>query len=385
MLSGGMMSRRELLQASAALPAAGAARASPDGAGLDDLARERGLRFGSAFAWSRPNADAASFANPAYAALLKKDCGLLVPENEMKWQAIRPAPGKFDFQRMDAMVDYAMANGFAMRGHTLLWHYHRWFPRWLNEMDFGLAPAVAAANLLADHIRTVATRYGKRIYSYDVVNEAVDPDDGSLRQTSLSRAMGSAEAVLDHAFHVAHEAAPHAELVYNDYMSWEDGNEAHRDGVLKLLEGFRKRGTPVHTLGVQSHIGVFKPVASIDALVDRLAPAWRSFLDKVTEMGFRLVITEFDVRDRGLPADPNQRDAGVARFAGAYLDLMLSYPQLHDILVWGMSDRYSWLRGFEPREDGQMTRGSPYDTDLKPKPLYRAIEQSLRSASPRSA
>lgn len=354
-------------------------------AGLQAVAATRNLSFGSCFAWSPPGADAGSFANPSYAALLERDCGVLVAENEMKWQRLRPAADRFDFDRFDAMVDYARSRGLDLRGHTLLWHYDRWFPAWLNSYDFGPGPRTEAERLVATHIRTVVERYGTRIRSYDVVNEAVDPADGELRQTSLSRAMGSAEAVLDHAFHTARRHAPHAELVYNDYMSWEAGNERHRAGVLRLLEGFKARKVPVDALGVQSHIGLFGPTPSVADLVAQLTPAWRAFLDQVVAMGYRLVVTEFDVRDRGLPAGIAVRDRGVAEFARAYLDIMLSYPQLSDVLVWGMSDRYSWLRGFEPRPDGQITRGSPYDVDLQPKPLRAAIAAALAAAPARPA
>jgi endo-1,4-beta-xylanase len=117
--------------------------------------------------------------------------------------------------------------------------------------------------------------------------------------------------------------------------------------------------------------------------VDQLTPDWRRFLDAVTTMGYRLVVTEFDVRDRGLPAAVPTRDAGVAAFARAYLDIMLSYPQLNDLLCWGLTDRYSWLRTFEPREDKQVTRGLPYDEAFRPKPLYGAIRDALAAAPAR--
>lgn len=373
-----MIDRRNLLAGSAALLAATTARAAD--APTDTLkaaAASKGRRFGSAFAWSPPGADAGSFANPAYAALLKRDCDVLVPENQMKWQAIRPAADRFDFSRFDPMVEWATTNGFALRGHTLLWAYSKWFPAWLNNHDFGQRPAVEAARILDQHIDTVTKRYGRKIESYDVVNEAVDPDTGGLRETSLSRAMGGTAVVLDHAFRTARAAAPHAELVYNDYMSWEDGNAKHRAGVLALLEEFRRRGTPVDALGVQSHIGLFKPTTDAGAVAKRLEPEWRAFLDRVTGMGYRLVITEFDVRDKGLPATIAPRDKGVADFARAYLNIMLSYPQLGDVLAWGMSDRYSWLRGFEPRTDGVIARGCPYDVDFKAKPLRGAVLAAL--------
>ena len=121
-----------------------------------------------------------------------------------------------------------------------------------------LRPA-QAEKLLTDACATVCRRYGKRIYSYDVVNEAVQPETGEIRDTNVTRALGG-EHFLDLMFHTARAEAPHAQLVYNDYMSWERNSEdeTHMRGVLKLLEGFRKRGTPVDALGVQSHIRLLK-------------------------------------------------------------------------------------------------------------------------------
>jgi endo-1,4-beta-xylanase len=352
--------------------------------GLNAVAAARGMRFGSAFAWSAAGADAGSFANPNYAALLQGECGVLVPENEMKWQALRPSATEFRFDRFDAMVDYARVNGLALRGHTLLWHSERWFPAWLNAYDFGASPAAEAERLVMEHIRTVTTRYGTRIGSYDVVNEAVDNSTGAMRETSLSRAMGSAEAVLDVAFNAARRHAPHAELVYNDFMSLEPRNERHREGVLRLLQGFRARGTPVDALGVQSHLGI-DGNTDVAALVAAQTPAWRAFLDAVTGMGYRLVITELDVRDRGLPADNAVRDAAVAGLTRSYLDLMLSYPQLTDVLAWGMSDRYTWLRGFEVKPGDLPARALPYDDGFRAKPMRTAIAEAFAAAPARPA
>jgi endo-1,4-beta-xylanase len=358
-----------------ALPApASAARTAAVGS-LAAAAARTGRRFGSAFAWGPPGHDGGTFANPPYAALLESQCTILVPENEMKWQALRPTPDGFDFGRFDAMMAYAQAKGFAVRGHNLLWHQPKWMPRWEESHDFGARPASEAARLLSQHIDTVCTRYGSRIESYDVVNEAVNPADGTLYETALSRALGGATATLDHAFHTARASAPHAQLVYNDYMSWEPGNAAHRAGVLRLLEGFRARGVPVDALGVQSHIITQGP--DTPRIVGQLQPDWSRFLDAVTAMGYRLVITELDVRDNALPADPAPRDRAVADFTHAYLDVMLDYPQLRDILVWGMTDRYSWIEGFEPRPDKALRRPCPYDRDFIPKPMRTAIVDAL--------
>ena len=376
------LSRRHALAGAAALVASAAIGTPNAPASLNVLAQPSGRRFGSAVAWGKPGADRGSFANPAYARILERECGLLVPENELKWQWSRPGPDKFDLRQMDAIADYADKHGFALRGHTLFWTPTKWYPKWLERTHFGSAGE--AERLLTTHVQTVCRRYGKRIYSYDVVNEAVQPETGAIRDTNVTRALGG-EHFLDLMFHTARAEAPHAELVYNDYMSWErnDEDETHIRGVLKLLEGFRKRGTPVDALGVQSHIRLLKadPVA---AVVRESQGPWRRFLDEVVGMGYKLVITEFDVNDRMAPGNVAKRDRMVADYARAYLDVMLSYKQLRDILCWGMCDRYSWLEGFDPRKDKLPKRGTPYDRHFRPKPLREAIAAAFAAAPPRA-
>lgn len=377
------ITRREGLAAALAMAATagigGVAGAAAPGS-LHQLAKAKGMRFGSAVG-ARPSSSG-SFRNPGYAALLQRDCGILVAENEMKWQALRPSATDYNFAPFDEMVAFAETNGMAMRGHTLMWHRPQWQPTWLESHDFGAKPATEAARLLTTHIKAVTDRYRGKILSYDVVNETV-LEDSSLATTAISRAIGGTETLVDLAFHTAREQLPSAELVYNDYMSWEPGNEKHRAGVLKLLEGFKKRSVPVDALGLQSHIRIdtYDPATGTGPKQER---EWRKFIDEVVAMGYRLLITEFDVNDQALPADIPSRDASVAAYAKAYFDLMFSYPQLKDVLAWGMCDPYSWLQEFKPvRTDGQPKRPTPYDAEFKPKPLHAAIAAALRAAPAR--
>ena len=377
------LTRRQSLASAGALLAATSVRSLGQSAAvsLNALAQLSGRRFGSAVAWARPGTDTGSFTNPRYAAVLEHDCKLLVPENQLKWQWVRRSRDSFDFRAFDAIADYAGQHGFALRGHTLFWTPTKWYPKWLVETQF--RSTAEAEKLLVDHVRTVCRRYGTRIYSYDVVNEAVQPETGEIRDTNVTRALGG-EHFLDLMFHTARQESPHALLVYNDYMSWERNavDEMHIKGVLRLLEGFKKRGTPVDALGVQSHIRLLKD-APVAQLVAESEKPWRRFLDEVVGMGYKLIVTEFDVNDHAAPTNIAARDHLVADYGRAYLDLMLSYPQLGDLLAWGMVDRYSWLNNFDPRADKTLKRGTPYDVNFRPKLLHQAMADEFRSASSR--
>jgi endo-1,4-beta-xylanase len=353
--------------------------ATPE-ASLNALAKAKGMRFGSAT--SAGPSMSGSFRNPDFAALLKRDCGILVAENEMKWQSLRPNARDYNFAPFDDMVAFAEANDLAIRGHTLMWHRPQWQPGWLEIHDFGVRPASEAERLLTTHIKAVTDRYRGRINSYDVVNETV-LEDSTLAETAISRAIGGTETLVDLAFRTAREQLPNAQLVYNDYMSWEPGNEKHRAGVLKLLEGFRKRGVPVDAFGIQSHIRIdtYDPTTGNGPRQER---EWRKFIDEVVAMNYTLLLTEFDVNDQALPADIASRDQSVADYAMAYLDIMFDYKQLRDVLAWGLCDRFSWLQGFQPlRADGQQKRPCPYDENYKAKPLYQTLVDAFTAAPAR--
>ncbi|MBV9932325.1 MAG: endo-1,4-beta-xylanase [Alphaproteobacteria bacterium] len=370
--------------AAAAFPATAASLPATPKPSLNALARRGGRRFGSAVGTGWPGRGGGAFADPRYRRIVEGECGLIVPENELKWSWVQPRPGVFDFAAADRLLGWASAHGMAMRGHNLVWHHPHWWPAWVTSHDFGARPASEAERLLTTHIDTVCRRYGARIASWDVINEAVDAGTGEMRETVFSRAMGGRpDDVLDLAFRTARAAVPHCQLVYNDYMSWEPGNEKHRAGVLRLLERLRKRGTPVDALGVQSHIGSGNNPGDPSIFGPHDEGAWRRFLDEVTGMGYQLLITEFDVNDRGIVGDAAARDRAVADYAKAYLDLMLSYRQLGDILAWGMTDDRSWLQERPGRADGRPKRPCPYDAQGRPKPLRAAIAAALAHAPSR--
>jgi endo-1,4-beta-xylanase len=387
------LSRRDMLALStaAAIVGRGTSHAETSGTtpdSLNGLGEAKGLRFGSCLgtgpsgAPRQPGVSGAranQFDDAQLKTLFVRECGMLVPENELKWYAIRPNPTDFTFVRADTLMAFAAANGLLVRGHTLLWNRNEWMPAWTQSHDFGSRPASEAERLLTTHIRTVASRY-PQIFSWDVVNETINPRTGGMTDSVFTKYLGS--EVIDIAFHAARAAAPKAQLVYNDYMSWGPHNAVHCAGVLKLLERLKKNNVPIDALGVQSHIGPGAADAEA-AFGSDDQRGWRAFLDAATAIGLDLVITEFDVGDQTMAAAVTTRDAQVAALARDYLDLMLSYRQLRYAMAWGLVDKYSWLRDRWLRADGLPKRPLPYDDDYRPKPLRAAIADAFRAAPER--
>lgn len=342
-------------------------RFSIDPLSLKDLAAEKGIKFGSAMASHQVD-------DPKYAAIMKRECGVMVAENAHKMYTIQPTRENMNWEPADKLAMFAKENNIAMRGHTLVWHHPRWMPDWVNGATFSSAEA---ENVLGGYIRQVAGRYDPLLYSWDVVNESVDDGDGSFRTTSFSEALGGTVNTIDYCFRVAKEAAPNSSLAYNDYMSWESTSAAHRLGVLRLIEALRKKDTPIDAIGLQSHSNYEMPT-QFDRTRQR---DWIAFLDELKGLGIkRFYVTEFDVNDTRMTADIRTRDEAIAAYTKDYFDLMLSYEETKDILIWGMVDGMNWLQNFMPREDGVEKRPTLYDSNYQPKLVREAVAAALRAA-----
>jgi len=346
---------------------------------LDSLARAKGVRFGSTLGSLGRRS---RFHDTPYRELTARECSVLVPENETKWPQLQPDPNKpHDFAAADEMLAWVKSQGMVMRGHCLLWMDSKWLPQWIKQYDFGAQPRVGVERLLTGHVRSTCTHFGRDVESWDVVNEAVVRETGQLHENLLSPNLASIDQI-ELMFRLAREHAPHAQLVYNDFMDWGAENEAHRSGVLKLLAELKRRGAPVQALGVQAHIGVYEAPVKPNAERSR---QWRRFLDEAMAMDLDILITEFDVNDKALPADFTERDAGVAALARDWLDTTLDVPRLNRFLCWGLSDPHSWLQEFQPRADGLPKRCCPFDAQLRTKPLRGAIADALRAMPARPA
>lgn len=385
-----MTNRRDALGlaafGAAAAMTAGEARAATPFMGLDALARAKGLiGFGSCIGDGSAIAKLNSFNDEGVLNIHRRECGIVVPANALKWTAIRPNPQDFNFYDGDKVVAWGEANKMKVRGHNLLWLRPDRNPDWMQTMDFGPRPATGAEKMLRDHITTVCKRYGNRIYTWDVVNEAIDPFTGNVRDMMFTKYLGA--AAVDIAFDAARAALPaDCALVYNDYMGWNDASAKHRDGVLKLLDHMKSQKLKVDYLGVQAHIGAgLIGFVMGDGKFDAGQQAvYKQFLDSAVGMGHRLAITEFDVSEDNTPSDIHARDKVLADLTRRYMDFMLGYKQMDYVMCWGMVDHYSWLQSRNLRPDGMLKRGTPYDPNYQPKLMREAFADAFRKMAPRT-
>jgi endo-1,4-beta-xylanase len=305
---------------------------------------------------------------PKYADLVAQQCGILVPGNELKWDALRPTPDEFDFSAGDWIEQFARSHGMLFRGHALVWEQAlpNWFASTVNSQN--------AEQVLLNHVSTVVRHFAGKVHSWDVVNEAILVGDGradGLKVTPWLSYLGP--QYIDLAFHAAHQADPKAMLVYNEnWLEPEDSaSEQRRQAALSLLTRLVKRGVPIHGLGIQSHF-----IAETNAA----GQGFKRFLQAVENLGLCILVTEMDVRDHLLPGDIAIRDGLVAKQYYDYLSFILQFKSVKPVLTWGLSDSSTWIAKHNPRHDGLPVRPLLYDAELHPKPALAAVRRAFDEA-----
>jgi endo-1,4-beta-xylanase len=323
------------------------------GQSLKEAAAQAGLLYGSPLF---PQ----DFNKPRLLDLYEEQTSIVAATVYMK--KTQPDRGHFDFSAPDRVRDFARSKRIQVRGHTLI--YGNATPDWVRDVSRDQAEKV-----LVEHVRTLVSRYAGQMHSWDVVNEAIDPNSDRpdlFRRTPWVEHLDA--GYIELAFRTAAEADPKAILTYNDFGIEGDApdHDVKRRAILRLMEQLKKNNVAIGALGIQSHIG----------------PQWhgtklRGFLREVEQMGLKIFITELDVRDKELPADNSARDRAVAETYLRYLDSVLENRAVEAVLTWGLYDGDSWLQERQSRNDGKHVRPLPFDEEMRPKPVVEAMMQAF--------
>jgi len=304
--------------------------------------------------------------------LIKFHFNSFTPENEMKPQSVQGVQGEFNFEPLDEQL--AKVPGMALIGHTLTWHSQS--PTWMWGSPTALNAKKAKANMDA-HIAAVMKRYGKRLYSVDVVNEAMadgasDADWKKNLRTNEGWYLAMGPAWVEQAFLSAAKIVDankwNCKLYYNDYNL---DYPAKAKAVYEMVKDInarnakkRKNGKPlIEGIGMQAHYSEGTRAANVEESIKLFS----------TLPGVSIAVTELDV---------TYANTGVLTAAQAKAQ-SLKYAELFDVYkrnaagpgngkkgriervtFWGISDGDSWRGGSFPLV---------FDKNLRAKEAFKAI------------
>lgn len=313
------------------------------------------------------------------AQLIPYQFNALTPENAMKSERIHPQWDRYHFEQADMIVDYAQKNGIKLNGHTLIWHSQ--LPSFMHEIK----SADSVRMFFNEHIRTLVTRYNGKIYSWDVVNEALN-EDGTLRKSVFLDKLGDNYIV--EAFRLAERYGPDTKLYYNDYNIEQPKKRA---GAIRLIKQIQQAGVRIDGVGIQGHWNIRSvPFDEIEKSIQEYAA-----------LGIEVMFTELDL---GVLPNPWDSDGAEISNTSEYSEKMDPYKNrlpdsvaqiqaqqyeklfnlflkynnnISRITFWGVNDRQSWLNGWPI--PGRTNYPLLFNRQNDPKPaFYKVIETKKR-------
>ncbi|KAJ5618982.1 endo-1-4-beta-xylanase [Penicillium lagena] len=296
----------------------------------------------------------------AYLNVLRKNFGEMTPANAMKFMYTEPEQNVFNFTEGDYFLDVAERFGSQVRCHNLVW---------VSQLsDFVTSQnwtAEALTAVMRNHIFKTVQHFGRRCYSWDVVNEALN-SDGTFSSSVWYDTIGEEYFYL--AYQYAQEAlaeigANNVKLFYNDYGIENPGAKA--DAVLQLVSELRKRHTRIDGVGLESHF----IVGETPSLADQLSTK-QSYI----RAGLDVAITELDIR---FSEAPFYSAAGQRQQAADYYTSVTSCveagPRCIGVVVWDFDDAYSWVPSTFAGQGG----ATLFNSTLQAKPAYYAVAEAL--------
>jgi endo-1,4-beta-xylanase len=311
--------------------------------------------------------------DPAADAFIVQQFNAATPENIMKAEVIHPAWDQYNFDLADKLVAYGKKHNIGITAHTLIWHSQ--LPVYMRRMQ----NADSVRLYMTNHIQTVASRYDGKVYSWDVVNEALN-EDGTMRHSVFQQKLGDDFVV--EAFRLAQKAAPHTKLYYNDYNIEQPKKRA---GAIALVKKIQAAGVRIDGVGIQGHwhVGTI-PLNDIE-----------QSLKDFSALGIKVAFTELDINVLPNPvrtADVSQRaayneksnpyvnglpDSVQQALANDYENLFRLFVKYKNnisrVTFWGVNDGQSWLNGWPI--PGRVNYPLLFDRQLHPKPaFYKVID-----------
>jgi uncharacterized protein (TIGR03437 family) len=276
------------------------------------------------------------------------------------------AQGEFTFSDGDAMVAVAEANGIPVHCHHLIGP-NIYIPGWVKNGNF---TAAQLTEIMNTHIQTAMGHFKGKCASWDVIEEALNPD-GTV-DTSTDNVWGNiiGPSYIDTAFQTARQTDPHAKLYWND--GGIENQTPKAMGLYTVLSGMLQRGTPIDGVGLESH---FTP--DLGLLYSPDLASMVANMAQLTKMGLSARISELDVRI-ALPATSSELADQATAFS-IVVQACLNSPNCVSITSWGADDTTSWIAnsGYFPGYGA----ATLFDVNFQPKPAYTAVMDTLRTAA----
>jgi endo-1,4-beta-xylanase len=288
---------------------------------------------------------------------LTQNFGGITLENAMKPQFISPKQGVYTFQEADALIALAQKNGMKVHGHTLA--FTEGLPHWMRSLPTSTeAERQQSGKILLDYVRTVMTHFKGKFATLDVINEPLDPDQGSQQQPNIwSKVFGNDYGAI--ISKTVYDVDPDVLQTVNENGIEMPGDR--QDAFLAYVQRVNALGGHIGGVGLQAHV--------YDMSTDAIdASSLNDTINRFGAAGFKVRISENDV------TDDSGTTAQAAQFATIFITCLRNKNCI-SYTTWGINDNYDWFID----DNGSLQQGHDLlFNGASPTSAYAALQNSLK-------
>ncbi|HZQ69644.1 MAG TPA: endo-1,4-beta-xylanase [Terriglobales bacterium] len=283
-----------------------------------------------------------------------------------------PERGRFDFSRMDTLMQFAKEHQMKIWGSALIYRADS-LPQWMQDQMHSGPPRRSFSEseleqLMRTHIQSLIRHGGDSFYAWGVVNE---PLSGHNQPWQLI--LGE-EDYIAKAFKFAREATS-LPLVLNETFGHKGIDKERADEFFALVKRLKSKAVPIDGVGTEMHL-------EMQQLDSDYLEQFKEFLRRARELKVSVYITEMDVYQGPAGAVANAFEVQKK----VYHDVAaacLADSNCKALTVWDLSDKDTWL---SHKQRNALTDPKPdlFDEDFEKKPAYYGVLEALKERAARN-
>ena len=290
----------------------------------------------------------------------------------------------YTLDNTDELVKFAIKNKIEIWLQPLITD-NKQTADWIVNGDYS---AEELSSIMRNWIETIINRYKNNTTYINVVNEALLGLDNSGEfkwntENNIWMNMGWYQGkhhrfpkYLIEAFKIAREiGGPSIQYIYNQWGN-ATTNSKMGDACYKLYFALKEEGIVLDGMGIQLHCALKKGKLFEQPGGENIEFDFNSFkkqLNEYKEKNINVHITEFDIALSEKPNNDELENQG--RFYAEMLKYSLRNTAVKTFKIWGVSDKYSWIRHSLPYQASPLL----YDTNFNEKPALLYMKNILKN------
>ena len=264
--------------------------------------------------------------NDAYKQKVAEVFNIATLENNLKWPAWEGEWGS-NFTQRGAInaIRWLSEQNVAVRGHVLVWpganHLPNRLQTQLENVPLNATQQETLRDAIASHIANEAGRLAGSLSAWDVVNEPRTNHD-------VMDALNEGDGAMVSWFQQAAASDPNASLYLNEFgilTSSGSTDTNNQRQLFETLDYLLQNDAPIDGVGLQGHFR--------ESSLTGPEQIW-SILDRYTELGLDVQITEFD-----FATDDEQLQA---EFTRDFLTAIFAHEGVDDFITWVFWEGAGW-------------------------------------------